>query len=362
MTAASHSLILAFSLALFGGFFAPTVTLAVPRNPAQRAVSSSEVKGLALEAPVLSREAEIQSLLNEAHHPVNGLRPDSLELSTESAPMVSAMDELARMILRYFPASEYDYVSLGRSGAAISLALDAILRAQSSQATVSEFPMSKLRDGQFRARWYEQSLREHFQKYFKAGDGIAAASKSKKILILDFVQRGGSIYHFVDILLLAKKKAWITRDVHILGLLNPALTDRTIWLGISAESEGLFPRSNWHSLILPKVLHPFFYYSSAKNLAEFNGWLFRDSGYEQRMISYDANILRHRQVLQPTEPAYEEPLRNERRSLLRNLVNLGGVFGPTLREDYRSLLKAALRPGSLFAPSFKTCLSIHHAD
>lgn len=294
------------------------------------------------------------------------IRPDGFDIDrvhqvSDSTEVRHAMIELAGEILRHFPPSDYDYVSLGRSAAAVAVILEEILRARGSGASVHELPLSGLRHDMFEAEWYRENLREHFRRFFPEARG----SEGRKVLVLDYVQKGGTLNKFASILELGEREGWISRETHVLGLLNPAVDPRALWLATFSQTSGRFPQSRWHSLKLPQSLWPYFFYSSWKHLAIYEGWEFRDRMYEEnvksdrwRGTSMPGSGRRDRRPL--PEPRLTAPRRTEQRPLWRKVQFWSSP--KTEREIFADEIRDLLRTEDLFRPAIRICGRVHRAD
>lgn len=289
--------------------------------------------------------------------------PDLVQQAAETKIVKRALIELTTEILKHFPPSEYDYVSLGRSPSAISIALKQILQLRASMAEVIELPLSGLRHGHFEASWYRETLKKHFAKYFYPG----ASPSGRKVLVLDFVQKGGTIGNFANILEFGKSEGWIRREVHVLGLLNPAVDPRTLWLDTYNATNGKFPQAQWHSQVLPAVLWPYFYYSSFKHLAQYDGWELRSPEFEEAVKWANSGRGgsprwdRSQPAPEPiAEPRTSSPQSNERKSIPSVLKFWQAA--PSERSAYADQLRALIRADQVFAAAIKSCRRVHRAD
>lgn len=239
--------------------------------------------------------------------------------------------EMADLVLKSFPPEQYDYVSLGRSGAGLSVAMEVLLEASHADAKVLEFPLSGLRQDYFEPVWYKENLKSHFQNFF-----TDFRSSSKKILIMDAVFHGGTLLAFAEILNMAEEESWLPshKQVHFLGLFDPRSDEERVSRSLEEKLRQGTVAKGWTRLRLPAALSPFFFYSVFDSLAQFGSWYFRDYDYEQSALTYwssfgESERAKGKKMPLPREPAYKKPRRIGKPGLFRKAFRLGR---PTERD------------------------------
>lgn len=331
-----------------------TLLLTVPSVQAQNELRGS---GDVIPSFTPSDADELERLARFIHP--NGFDIDRVHETAESPAVRRTLVELAAEVLRHFPPSEFDYVSLGRSPAPVAIVIEEILRERGSQARLIELPMSGLRhdDMSFEPEWYRKALRAHFEKFFFQGP----SESGRKVLILDYVQRGGTLSNFASILAYGQEEGWIQREVHILALLNPNVDPRALWLQVYSKNRDRFPQSRWHAMALPQTMWPYFIYNSWKHLAKFDGWNFRDLGYEENVKSQrwgtampGSNRRVRREIPEPRVPS---PRLTERRSIWK-FWNNDRTERETFAEEVRPFLDSRVVHGG----SIKICGRVHRTD
>lgn len=219
---------------------------------------------------------------------------------------------LAELLLQLYPPHEYDYVSLGRSGAGLALALEAVLaelsmaQPESSRAIVRELPFSGLRiESPFQIDWYQEPLREHFRRFL--GD---LSDRGRQIVIFDFAKSGATMTKFTRILEFAQKQEWVGDNIHLLALRHPSLSEKRLWQGIRFANEGHFPRAQWRSLELSPLLANIFLYSAFKDYADYRSWKFRDPDFEEQMHDYKYISQKNPEKRPPRSPGPLKAIKN----------------------------------------------------
>lgn len=99
--------------------------------------------------PRLNYEDELRQALETFRQDQGGLNEANLFPLIRSWEVKFSLLEIATLILNSFPPERYDYMSLGRSGAALSVAMEVLLEVRGSDAKVLEFPLSGLRQDHF---------------------------------------------------------------------------------------------------------------------------------------------------------------------------------------------------------------------
>lgn len=317
--------------------------------------------GEVIQAITPTETSGLESLLHVIR-PEGSFDPDAVQQMAETREVRSSVVELAAEVLRHFPPSEFDYVSLGRSPAPVAIAMEEILRARGATAEIRELPLSGLRhdDFMFEAEWYRKTLRTHFEKYFFNG----VSPTGRKVLVLDYVQKGGTLNTFASIVAMGEKEGWIQRETHILGLLNPQVDPRSLWLTVYSKNRDSFPQSRWHSMMLPHTMWPYFYYNSFKHLALYEGFAFRNREYEESVKTHrwgtgmpGRNRNRNEDRRELPEPTAPDVKRTERRSIFAFWNR-----GRTERGAYAEHMQRFLTPELVQGSAIKVCGRVHRLD
>lgn len=287
--------------------------------------------------PRLHYEKEMTHLLEAFGYGTTDLSETILSPLVLSKEVEVSLLEMAAFIIERFPPDQYDYVSLGRSCAGLAVAMDVLLEKRQSGARVFEFPISGLSRGYFRPQWYKENLKQQFNNFF------SGFRQDSKILVMDAVFHGGTLYAFAEILKLAKEEAWIPaeKDVHLLSLFDPRANEALIqqWLENTLGRDSVVQK--WTRMKLPKPLSPFFFYSAFDSLAHYSSWYFRDPVYEEAAQTYfslfgETRRAEGERMQAPKEPRYKKPRNNEVPSWIQR------TFG-RIRSTQRQLLKEDLR-------------------
>lgn len=214
--------------------------------------------------------------------------------------------ELAESVLAEFPPDKFDYLFIGRSGAAVQIALEEQLAVRSQDAKVQEFPLSGLRarslsglwESGFEPRWYDSVLETHIKNYFPS------PSSAKRILAIDYISSGQTAARFIELIDHAYEMDWIEREVHFLGIMGPTISKKRVLTQVRInKTSSLFSR--FHSFKISQSIARDLSDNAFKDYSRYLSWKFRDFEYEEDLKSY-----KYLNRKAPKMPRYKHPRLN----------------------------------------------------